>query len=135
MLPPNLVKSLRTPATVAAVAAHRDRRREGRWGMVDIVHARDEYPASGATPPRADRGAGSGTTRRRRQDAPPRSDIGTLAIHWLTAIAFFVSVFTGVRIAADDPDASVSKWLTPILPQGEVWTWHFFAGLTLFFGA
>jgi cytochrome b subunit of formate dehydrogenase len=103
--------------------------------MVDIVHARDEHPASGATPPRVDRGAGSGTIRRKRQDAPPRSDIGTLVMHWLTAIAFFVSVFTGVRIAADDPDASVSKWLTPILPQGEIWTWHFFAGLTLFFCA
>ena len=53
----------------------------------------------------------------------------------MTAVAFFVSALTGVRIASDDLDAIVSKWLIPILPQGEIWTWHFLAGLTLFFGA
>ena len=51
----------------------------------------------------------------------------------MTAAAFVVSLFTGVRIAADALHAPVSKWLSPILPQGEIWSWHFLAGLTLFF--
>ena len=63
----------------------------------------------------------------------PRSDFGTVLLHWTTAITFLISLFTGIRIASDNPDAVVSKWLTPILPQGEIWSWHFFAGLTLFF--
>ena len=70
-----------------------------------------------------------------RSREPPRTDVGTLLLHWVTAVAFFVSALTGVRIASDDLDAVVSKWLIPILPQGEIWTWHFLAGLTLFFGA
>ncbi len=41
----------------------------------------------------------------------------------------------GVRIAADALKAPVSKWLSPVLPQGEIWSWHFLAGLTLFFCA
>ena len=56
-------------------------------------------------------------------------------LHWATAIAFIVSLFTGIRIAADALNAPVSHWLNPILPQGEIWTWHFLAGLTLFFCA
>ena len=102
--------------------------------MADIVSARDDQSqalARGLSAPREQATARRAQGRRDR----PRSDIGTLIIHWLTALAFFVSVFTGVRIAADDPDAVVSKWLEPILPQGEIWTWHFFAGLTLFFCA
>ena len=68
-----------------------------------------------------------------RKNAPPRTDITTLILHWLTATTFLVSLFTGIRIAADAIYAPISKWLSPILPQGEIWTWHFFAGLTLFF--
>ncbi|MGI8525747.1 MAG: cytochrome b/b6 domain-containing protein, partial [Pseudolabrys sp.] len=67
------------------------------------------------------------------RNAPPRTDVGTLVLHWATAIAFTVSLFTGIRIAADGLHAVVSKWLSPILPQGEIWTWHYFSGLSLFF--
>ena len=105
--------------------------------MVDIVRARDELVASGpvqtksnAAQPDAAFSAAPG-----RLVEPPRTDIGTLTLHWATAIAFIVSLFTGIRIAADALNAPVSKWLTPILPQGEIWTWHFLAGLTLFFCA
>ena len=69
------------------------------------------------------------------RESPPRTDVGTLTLHWVTAIAFIVSLFTGVRIAADALKAPVSKWLSPVLPQGEIWSWHFLAGLTLFFCA
>jgi len=65
----------------------------------------------------------------------PRSDIGTSLLHWATATTLLISLLTGIRIASDNPKAVISKWLTPILPQGEIWSWHFFAGLTLFFCA
>jgi cytochrome b subunit of formate dehydrogenase len=65
----------------------------------------------------------------------PKTDIGTIVLHWVVALAFIVSLFTGVRIAADALVAPVSQWLTPILPQGDMWFWHFYSGLTLFFGA
>src|SRR6185503_14559434 len=100
--------------------------------MADIV-ARDELtPGTAARPrgtarPAAERGQSAGQ--------PPRTDVGTLVLHWATAIAFTVSLFTGIRIAADALNAPVSKWLSPILPQGEIWTWHFLSGLALFFCA
>jgi cytochrome b561 len=67
--------------------------------------------------------------------AAPRSDVGTMALHWIVAAAFLVSLFTGIRIAADALVAPVSQWLTPVLPYGELWTWHFVAGLALFLGS
>jgi len=98
--------------------------------MADIA-ARDGLPAaSAARPTIAARAAGHVGER---TDKPPRTDVGTLVLHWATAIAFLVSLFTGIRIAADALSAPVSKWLSPILPQGEIWTFHFYAGLTLFF--
>ena len=71
----------------------------------------------------------------RQVSDPPHTDVGTFALHWIVAIAFLVSLFTGIRIAADALIAPISQWLTPILPYGEVWTWHFVAGLVLFFGS
>jgi cytochrome b subunit of formate dehydrogenase len=101
--------------------------------MADIVHGRDDLTASAAAPSAtAKKPAGPTTALGER---PPRTDVGTLVLHWATAIAFTVSLFTGIRIAADALSAPVSKWLSPILPQGEIWTWHFLAGLTLFFCA
>ncbi len=73
---------------------------------------------------------------RGRGEAPPRSDVGTIILHWATAIAFVVSLFTGIRMATFGYVLpSLSQWLAPIMPQGEMWTWHFFAGLGLFFCA
>src|SRR3954453_23219816 len=98
--------------------------------MADIVHARDGLPSAGTarlkSAPKPAHAEGT-------SGAAPRTDVGTLVLHWTTAIAFTVSLFTGIRIAADALYAPVSKWLSPVLPQGEIWTWHFFAGLTLFF--
>jgi cytochrome b subunit of formate dehydrogenase len=100
--------------------------------MADIA-ARDGLPAgSGARPRPATKPVARNAER---TDQPPRTDVGTLVLHWTTAIAFTVSLFTGIRIAADALYAPVSKWLSPILPQGEIWTFHFYAGLTLFFCA
>ena len=100
--------------------------------MEDIV-VRDELTPGTIARPRS---AGRATAERGQSAAqPPRTDFGTLVLHWTTAIAFLVSLFTGIRIAADALHAPFSKWLSPILPQGEMWTWHFFAGLSLFFCA
>ena len=99
--------------------------------MVDILRLRDGPPELG--PDNAKAAPGDAASQVARQDLPPRTDVGTLTLHWLTAIAFTVSLFTGIRIAADAFHAPFSKWLSPILPQGEIWTWHFLSGLTLFF--
>ncbi len=68
------------------------------------------------------------------ENTPPRSDVGTIILHWATAIAFIVSLLTGIRIATFGyVAAGFAQWLSPILPQGEMWTWHFLASLALFF--
>ena len=105
--------------------------------MADIVHARDDLATSNPNSSRTTSNSQGNCEHFsvERQDQPPRTDVGTLTLHWVTAIAFIVSLFTGIRIAADALNAPVSHWLNPILPQGEIWTWHFLAGLALFFCA
>jgi cytochrome b subunit of formate dehydrogenase len=65
--------------------------------------------------------------------AKPRSDIGTIFIHWVAVLAAVVSLLTGLRIAADASGAVIAPLFEAILPNGEVWTFHVFAGLILFF--
>ena len=103
--------------------------------MVDIVHARDDLSA-----PVADRtgreAVPTATAEHRRQDAPPRSDVGTIILHWGTALSLIVCLLTGMRIGVFGfVSPRFDMWLSPILPQGEMWTWHFFSGLGLFFCA
>lgn len=62
-----------------------------------------------------------------------QTDFGTFVIHWVAAIAMIASLVTGFRLAVDDPNVTFAKWFAPVLPQGEVWTVHFIAGLALFF--
>ena len=100
--------------------------------MADIVHGRDDLTTKSQGTPKTTRADAEAAPR---ADQPPRTDVGTLTLHWVTALAFLVSLFTGIRIAADALSAPVSHWLNPILPQGEIWTWHFLAGLALFFAA
>ncbi|WP_460448413.1 ethylbenzene dehydrogenase-related protein [Alsobacter sp. SYSU BS001988] len=67
--------------------------------------------------------------------AKPRSDVGTIVLHWATAAAVVVSLATGLRIGGDGLDSVVGRALWSVLPQGEVWTWHFVGSLALFFCA
>ena len=67
--------------------------------------------------------------------AHSRTDVGTIVLHWISAIAVLTSIATGLRIASDAPVAPISQFLSPILPQGEIWTVHFIAGLVLFFSS
>ncbi|WP_299808687.1 ethylbenzene dehydrogenase-related protein [uncultured Roseibium sp.] len=57
--------------------------------------------------------------------APVRSDPGTILLHWTLVIAIFVSLLTGLRLSSDAEGAWFSKLFEPILPQGEIWTWHY----------
>ncbi|WP_150526100.1 ethylbenzene dehydrogenase-related protein [Roseibium sediminis] len=58
-----------------------------------------------------------------------RSDPGTIILHWTLTIAVFASLLTGLRLSADAEGAWFSKLFEPILPQGEIWTWHFLSAL------
>src|SRR5437016_1571502 len=101
--------------------------------MADIVQRdlRPEAAGTGAGPH-----PGIAAAALDRASAPPRSDVGTVVLHWTVTIAFLVTLFTGIRIATfGSVVPRFSQWLAPILPQGEMWTWHFFAGLALFFCA
>ncbi|HMB48440.1 MAG TPA: ethylbenzene dehydrogenase-related protein [Afifellaceae bacterium] len=95
--------------------------------MVDVTNGGDSTGSRVAADAPSARGIGV--------KRASRSDIGTVIIHWVSAIAMFVSIATGLRIASDALNAPISQFLSPILPQGEVWTVHFIAGLVLFFAS
>lgn len=102
--------------------------------MVDIL-ARDDQTAPRPNKPTRD-DARPRPAERRRGDAPPRSDIGTIVLHWATALALIVCLLTGLRVGIFGyVSPRFDMWLSPILPQGELWTWHFLSGLGLFFCA
>src|SRR5882757_8450601 len=102
--------------------------------MADVVHTRDQLPAGSPAPRKSSPKPAEQEIQ--RTDKPPRSDLGTIILHWTTAIAFVVSLLTGIRMATFGFTLPrLSQWLSPILPQGEMWTWHFVAGLGLFFCA
>jgi cytochrome b subunit of formate dehydrogenase len=105
--------------------------RKGNREMADFV----QRPlASRAREPTDSARSVAETAARRRRMAPPRSDVGTIILHWTVAVAFLVSLLTGLRMATFGHVAPrFSRWLSAFLPQGEMWTWHFFAGLALFF--
>ncbi|MEE9313242.1 MAG: ethylbenzene dehydrogenase-related protein [Rhizobiaceae bacterium] len=63
----------------------------------------------------------------------PRSDDGTIILHWLTAFSMVASLLTGLRISADGQFTTWAKALDKLLPVGEIWTWHFAASAALFF--
>jgi cytochrome b subunit of formate dehydrogenase len=90
-----------------------------------VVDVADE---SSAAPSRPARSVSRGGDRQ-----PPRTDLGTIILHWSTAVAMVVSLATGLRIAADSFTSIVGRALEPVLPQGEIWTWHFLSSLALFF--
>jgi cytochrome b561 len=99
--------------------------------MADVLQ-RDALPGAAKHPgPDA---SYSALSARDQQNKPPRSDVGTIILHWTTAIAFVISLLTGIRMATFGwVLPSLSQWLGPITPQGEMWTWHFLTGLALFF--
>lgn len=62
---------------------------------------------------------------------PPRSDVGTIVLHWTLTIAILFSLATGLRLSADAETSIFAKALDPILPQGEIWTPHILSALVV----
>jgi hypothetical protein len=65
----------------------------------------------------------------------PSTDAHLVLFHWSAAAALALSLLTGLRIAADDAGARVSRWLAAIELQGSVHWLHFIAGLVLAYTA
>lgn len=63
----------------------------------------------------------------------PRTDVGTILIHWIASIACLITLVTGLRLASDQEFSRVWRAIAPILPQGEIWSWHILSGLALTF--
>lgn len=61
----------------------------------------------------------------------PRTDYGTVLLHWLLVAALLLAIFTGFRLAADQSHLQWLQALGAILPQGNVWRLHIGAGLAL----
>ncbi|MGP1397082.1 MAG: ethylbenzene dehydrogenase-related protein [Inquilinaceae bacterium] len=64
---------------------------------------------------------------------PSRSSTPVLLVvlHWASVVAITVSVLSGLRIAADDPDSVVSRFVAPITLYGQVHEIHALAGLAV----
>ncbi len=60
---------------------------------------------------------------------PVRSDIGTILLHWTLVVAIVVSLLTGIRFSTATEGAWFGFLLDPILPQGEIWTWHYISAV------
>ncbi len=60
-----------------------------------------------------------------------RSDFATSILHWTVVALFIVNLVTGLRIAGDSPDASWSRALSGILPQGNVYVLHIWSAWAL----
>lgn len=93
-----------------------------------------ELPSSTNDATKANRGASDGNSRqaagRPNEKTPPvRSDLGTILLHWTLVVAIFVSLFTGLRLSSDAEHSWFAKLLEPILPQGEIWTWHYVSAI------
>jgi Ethylbenzene dehydrogenase/Prokaryotic cytochrome b561 len=64
---------------------------------------------------------------------PPKTDLGTIVIHWLIASSLLVCAVTGLSIAcADNPELFASRYFGFLLPGEEVWYYHLVFGVILF---
>ncbi|XYD08013.1 ethylbenzene dehydrogenase-related protein [Methylobacterium sp. NMS12] len=82
----------------------------------------------------SDAASGRRSTPAVQVDRHPRSDVGTIVIHWIVAIAMVASLLTGLQNLGRRARGAHREVPGADAPAGEVWTVHFVAGLTLFFG-
>jgi hypothetical protein len=62
----------------------------------------------------------------------PRTDIGTILLHWGLAASVLVALATGMRIEAEGPAATaLDKFLAPGLPTWRLWFLHIVAGIAM----
>lgn len=67
----------------------------------------------------------------RQRTRKPRTDLGTIVLHWALVGALVVCMATGLSIARTVPDRDWLDALAPLLPSGQIWADHFRAGLAL----
>lgn len=100
--------------------------------MTDQVSS---HPLELPTPPNSSKsgkaGQQSGSSAERPKDNTPpvRSDLGTILLHWTLVVAIVTSLVTGLRLSADAEHSWFAKLFEPILPQGEIWTWHYLSAV------
>ena len=82
----------------------------------------------------SDAAARAGAEPRGAAKRRSRSDLGTILLHWAVVISVLFSLATGLRLAIDDNTLWFPRQLDAILPQGEIWTPHFIAGLVFLAG-
>jgi hypothetical protein len=62
----------------------------------------------------------------------PKSDLGTILVHWLIVAALLSAAITGLGIAAgDNPDLWAVRDWGFLLPGENLWPWHLFFGMAL----
>jgi cytochrome b561-like protein len=61
----------------------------------------------------------------------PKTDLGTIILHWLLVGVLLGAIATGLRIAAEASDHGWVAALDGVLPRSGVWTSHFRLGLML----
>jgi hypothetical protein len=63
----------------------------------------------------------------------PRTDLGTICLHWAVALATLLAIATGISIAAAGTDASwADRLIAFVLPADRVWLLHIASGMGLF---
>jgi Ni,Fe-hydrogenase I cytochrome b subunit len=60
-----------------------------------------------------------------------KTDLGTIILHWLVAVALVGAIVTGLKIAADMPNRDWMAALDSVLPRADIWNDHFRCGLVL----
>jgi len=61
----------------------------------------------------------------------PRTDLGTIILHWGLVAALIATVATGLSIARTAPHRDWLDAVAPLLPSSQIWANHFRAGLIL----
>ena len=61
----------------------------------------------------------------------PRTDLGTIILHWLLVGALLGAIATGLLIASKAPDQRGGAALNDVLARCEIWTGHYRSGLML----
>lgn len=61
----------------------------------------------------------------------PRTDVGTVILHWIAVIAVIVLLLTGLRFASDDVDNVWLRDFDPYLGSENLWYRHMVAGYVL----
>ena len=65
------------------------------------------------------------------KNAGPRTDTGTVVLHWALAVAVLIALVTGLRFSIDNRTVPGLHWIGWALPQGDLWNLHLGAGTAM----